>query len=118
MISDPLFIIGSIGMALCLFGWIKFNLSNTDVEPFIMRYISSISFISGLALLLSIFYNSGDLGIVLLVGSIIAFIVMVFGYYVNNNEIKIRTQKMILCALSECKPSPLFFRLKMGAEEL
>ena len=89
MITDPLFIIGSIGMALCLFGWIKFNLSNTDVEPFIMRYISSISFISGLALLLSIFYNSGDLGIVLLVGSIIAFIVMVFGYYENNNEIKI-----------------------------
>ena len=89
MITDPLFIIGSTGMALCLFGWIKFNLSNTDVEPFIMRYISSISFISGLALLLSIFYNSGDLGIVLLVGSIIAFIVMVFGYYVNNNEIKI-----------------------------
>jgi signal peptidase I len=89
MITDPLFIIGSAGMALCLFGWIKFNLTNTDVEPFIMRYISSISFISGLALLLSIFYNSGDLGIVLLVGSIIAFIVMVFGYYVNNNEIKI-----------------------------
>jgi signal peptidase I len=89
MIADPLFIIGSIGMALCLFGWIKFNLSNTDAEPFIMRYISSISFISGLALLLSIFYNSGDLGIVLLVGSIIAFIVMVFGYYVNNSEIKI-----------------------------
>ena len=76
-------------MALCLFGWIKSNLSNTDTEPFIMRYISSISFISGLALLLSIFYNSGDLGIVLLVGSIIAFIVMVFGYYVNNSEIKI-----------------------------
>ena len=76
-------------MALCLFGWIKSNLTNTDTEPFIMRYISSISFISGLALLLSIFYNSGDLGIVLLVGSIIAFIVMVFGYYVNNSEIKI-----------------------------
>jgi len=89
MITDPLFIIGSIGMALCLFGWIKSNLTNTDTEPFIMRYISSISFISGLALLLSIFYNSGDLGIVLLVGSIIAFIVMVFGYYVNNSEIKI-----------------------------
>ena len=76
-------------MALCLFGWIKFNLNDVDAEPFIMRYISSISFISGLALLLSIFYNSGDLGIVLLIGSIIAFIVMVFGYYVNNSEIKI-----------------------------
>ena len=86
---DPLFIIGSLGMALCLFGWIKYNLRTDDVEPFIMRYISSISFISGLAVLLSIFYNSGDLGIVLLVGSIIAFVVMVFGYYVNNNEIKI-----------------------------
>ena len=89
MISDPLFIIGTLGMALCLFGWIKFNLNNTDTEPFIIRYISSISFISGLALLLSIFYNSGDLGIVLLVGSIIAFIVMVFGYFMNNSEIKI-----------------------------
>jgi|TARA_B100001093_G_scaffold88655_1_gene80670 signal peptidase I len=89
MATDPLFIIGILGMALCLFGWIKFNLNKSDVEPFIMRYLSSISFISGLALLLSIFYNSGDLGIVLLAGSIIAFIVMVFGYYVNNNEIKI-----------------------------
>ena len=70
MLTDPLFILGFIGMAICLFSWIKFSIEKNEVEPFVIRYISSISLISGLALLLSIFYNSGDLGIVLLFGSL------------------------------------------------
>ena len=60
MIKDPLFIIGSIGMIACLYTWIKFNLSPKMAEPFTLRYLSSISLISGLAILMSIFYNSGD----------------------------------------------------------
>ena len=87
MITDPLFLIGFIGMALCLFAWIKFNIEEEDTEPFVIKYISTISFISGIAILLSIFNNSGDLGIVLLVGSIVAFIVMILGYLFKNTEI-------------------------------
>ena len=87
MISDPLFIIGILGMTLCLITWIRFNINNQEAEPFVIKYLSSISFISGIALLLSIFYNSGDLGIVLLAFSIIALIVMICGYYFKNTEI-------------------------------
>ena len=87
MLTDPLFILGFIGMAVCLFSWIKFTIEKNEVEPFVVRYISSISLISGLALLLSIFYNSGDLGIVLLFGSLISLIVIIIGYFLNNEEI-------------------------------
>ena len=87
MITDPLFIIGIIGMAVCLVTWISFNINDQEAEPFVIKYLSTISFISGIALLLSIFYNSGDLGIVLLAFSIIAFIVMICGYYLKNTEI-------------------------------
>jgi len=87
MITDPLFIIGIIGMAVCLVTWIRFNINDQEAEPFVIKYLSTISFISGIALLLSIFYNSGDLGIVLLAFSIIAFIVMICGYYFKNTEI-------------------------------
>ena len=87
MITDPLFIIGIIGMAVCLITWIRFNINDQEAEPFVIKYLSTISFISGIALLLSIFYNSGDLGIVLLAFSIITFIVMICGYYFKNTEI-------------------------------
>ena len=87
MIKDPLFIIGIAGMSVCLISWIRFSTSNQKTEPFFIKYLSTISFISAIALLLSIFYNSGDLGIVLLAGSIISFIVMVLGYFLKNTEI-------------------------------
>ena len=87
MINDPLFIIGILGMTLCLITWIRFNINDQEAQPFVIKYLSSISFISGIALLLSIFYNSGDLGIVLLAFSIIALIVMICGYYFKNTEI-------------------------------
>lgn len=87
MITDPLFIIGITGMSLCLIAWIRFNITYQKSESFFIKYLSTISFISAIALLLSIFYNSGDLGIVLLAGSIIAFVVMILGYFLNNTEI-------------------------------
>ena len=46
MLTDPLFILGFIGMAVCLFSWIKFTIEKNEVEPFVVRYISSISLIS------------------------------------------------------------------------
>tara|TARA_Y200000002_G_scaffold146569_1_gene121144 strand:+ start:32 stop:982 length:951 start_codon:yes stop_codon:yes gene_type:complete len=87
MLSDPLFIIGILGMTICLVSWIRFTIIDEATEPFVVRYISTLSFISGAALLYSIFVNSGDLGIVLLVGSAIAFIVMVLGFLLKNSEI-------------------------------
>ena len=36
---------------------------------------------------MSIFYNSGDLGIVLLFGSLISLIVIIIGYFLKNKEI-------------------------------
>ena len=87
MLSDPLFIVGILGMTICLVSWIRFTISDEATEPFVVRYISTLSFISGVALLYSIFINSGDLGIVLLVGSVIAFIVMVLGFILKNSEI-------------------------------
>ena len=87
MITDPLFVLGIGGMTVCLISWIRFSLNKEDAEPLVVKYISTISLISGIALLLSIFLNSGDLGIVLLAGSIIALIVMLIGYYFNNAEI-------------------------------
>jgi hypothetical protein len=81
MLTDPLFIIGLLGMTVCLYSWIKFSIEQNDVEPIVVKYISTISFISGAALLLSIFYNSGNLDIVLLFASIIAFIVMTIGFF-------------------------------------
>jgi len=87
MLSDPLFIVGIFGMTICLVSWIRFTISDEATEPFVVRYISTLTFISGAALLYSIFVNSGDLGIVLLVGSVIAFIVMVLGFILKNSEI-------------------------------
>ena len=87
MLSDPLFIVGILGMTICLVSWIRFTITDEATEPFVVRYISTLSFISGAALLYSIFVNSGDLGIVLLVGSVIAFIVMVLGFILKNREI-------------------------------
>tara|TARA_B100001059_G_scaffold82510_1_gene80613 strand:- start:10889 stop:11836 length:948 start_codon:yes stop_codon:yes gene_type:complete len=87
MIKDPLFIIGIVGMLACLLSWIRFSISDQKTEPLLIKYLSTISFISAISLLLSIFYNSGDLGIVLLAGSVIAFVVMVLGYFLKNTEI-------------------------------
>ena len=87
MLTDPLFFLGSIGIAVCLYSWIKFSIRKSSVEPFVVKYISSISLLSGIALLLSIFYNSGDLGVVLLFASLISLVVMIVGFFLKNNEI-------------------------------
>ena len=81
MLTDPLFFLGSIGIAVCLYSWIKFSIGKNSAEPFVVKYISSISLLSGIALLLSIFYNSGDLGVVLLFASLISLVVMITGFF-------------------------------------
>ena len=87
MFTDPLFMIGIAGMTVCLITWIRHSIGKETTEPFVIKHLSSISFISGIAVLISIFINSGDLGIVLLAGLIISLIVLIAGYYLNNSEI-------------------------------
>ena len=87
MITDPLFLLGLIGMTISVITWIRFNLQSSETEPFVIKYLSFISLTSAIALLLSIFYNSGDLGIILLIGSIFSLIVLLLGIYFANDEI-------------------------------
>ena len=56
MITDPWFIIWIIGIAVCLITWIMFNINDQEAEPFVIKYLSTISFISGIALLFAVSY--------------------------------------------------------------
>ena len=89
MLKDPLFIISLLGMVACLAIWIKDTLTNneSDHKNFLVENLSYISTSFGLLMLFSIFQNAGDLGIVLLFGSLISLIVLIVGIAVKNQEI-------------------------------
>ena len=89
MLKDPLFIISLLGMGACLAVWIKDTLTTneSDHKLFLVENLSYISTPFGLLMLFSIFQNAGDLGIVLLFGSLISLIVLIVGIAVKNQEI-------------------------------
>jgi signal peptidase I len=89
LLKDPLFIISLLGMGACLAVWIKDTLTNneSDHTNFLVENLSYISTSFGLLMLFSIFQNAGDLGIVLLFGSLISLIVLIVGIAVKNQEI-------------------------------
>ena len=89
MLKDPLFIISLLGMGACLAVWIKDTLTKnqSDNKFFLVENLSYISTSFGLLMLFSIFQNAGDLGIVLLFGSLISLIVLIVGIAVKNQEI-------------------------------
>lgn len=76
-------------MGACLAVWIKDTLTNneSDHKNFLVENLSYISTSFGLLMLFSIFQNAGDLGIVLLFGSLISLIVLIVGVAVKNQEI-------------------------------
>jgi signal peptidase I len=76
-------------MGACLAVWIKDTLTNneSDHKNFLVENLSYISTSFGLLMLFSIFQNAGDLGIVLLFGSLISLIVLIVGIAVKNQEI-------------------------------
>ena len=76
-------------MGACLAVWIKDTLTNneSDHTNFLVENLSYISTSFGLLMLFSIFQNAGDLGIVLLFGSLISLIVLIVGIAVKNQEI-------------------------------
>ena len=89
MLKDPLFIISLLGMGACLAVWIKDTLTRNEShnKNFLVENLSYISTSFGLLMLFSIFQNAGDLGIVLLFGSLISLIVLIVGIAVKNQEI-------------------------------
>ena len=76
-------------MGACLAVWIKDTLTKnqSDNKSFLVENLSYISTSFGLLMLFSIFQNAGDLGIVLLFGSLISLIVLIVGIAVKNQEI-------------------------------
>ena len=76
-------------MGACLAVWIKDTLTNneSDHKNFLVENLSYISTSFGLLMLFSIFQNAGDLGIILLFGSLISLIVLIVGVAVKNQEI-------------------------------
>ena len=87
MLTDPLFIISLLGMGVCLGVWVNDNIKKPETKSFLVENISSISTVFGMLMLVSIFINAGDLGIILLFGSLIALIVLVIGIGLKNKEI-------------------------------
>ena len=84
MLSDPIFILSTIGMSFCVIFWIKDTIKTSDEDNFIIRNISTVATLFGLMMLYSIFINAGDLGIILFIGSIIAFSVLIVGIVIGN----------------------------------
>ena len=76
-------------MGACLAVWIKDTLTKnqSDNKNFLVENLSYISTSFGLLMLFSIFQNAGDLGIVLLFGSLISLIVLIVGIAFKNQEI-------------------------------
>ena len=84
MLSDPIFILSVIGMSSCVIFWMKDTIKSSEEENFITRNISTVATLFGLMMLYSIFINAGDLGIILFIGSIIAFLVLIVGIVIGN----------------------------------
>ena len=71
-------------MSFCVIFWIKDTIKKSDEDNFIIRNISTVATLFGLMMLYSIFINAGDLGIILFIGSIIAFLVLIVGIVIGN----------------------------------
>ena len=75
-------------MTFVLGSWIKSVInSESNEDNFVVKNSSSLSTIFGLLMLYSIFVNAGDLGIVLLIASVVSLIVLLIGFVVKNEVI-------------------------------
>jgi hypothetical protein len=80
MFSDPLFLLASIGIVICLSVWaleaIKMdNSSVSDMQTPSQSKLSKIGFVLGLIILYSVFINAGDLSIILLLATIVSLVI-------------------------------------------
>ena len=88
--GNLIIIISVLGILTCLCLWLLRSLNiileNHDIKKF-ENYLSWIGVSLAFLILLMIFVTAGDLGILLLVGSIVSFLLMVVGLIAKNTEI-------------------------------
>ena len=88
--GNLIIIISVLGILTCLCLWLLRSLNiilkNHDIKK-VEDYLSWIGVSLAFLILLMIFVTAGDLGILLLVGSIVSFLLMVVGLIAKNTEI-------------------------------
>ena len=88
--GNLIIIISVLGILTCLCLWLLRSLNiilkNHDIKK-VENYLSWIGVSLAFLILLMIFVTAGDLGILLLVGSIVSFLLMVVGLIAKNTEI-------------------------------
>ena len=88
--GNLIIIIAVLGILACLCLWLLRSLNiilkNHDIKK-VENYLSWIGVSLAFLILLMIFVTAGDLGILLLIGSIVSFLLMVVGLIAKNTEI-------------------------------
>ena len=88
--GNLIIIISVLGILACLCLWLLRSLNiilkNHDIKK-VENYLSWIGVSLAFLILLMIFVTAGDLGILLLVGSIVSFLLMMVGFIAKNTEI-------------------------------
>ena len=89
-IGNLIIIISVLGILACLCLWLLRSLNiilkNHDIKK-VENYLSWIGVSLAFLILLMIFVTAGDLGILLLVGSVVSFLLMMVGLIAKNAEI-------------------------------
>ena len=93
MFSDPLFLLASIGILICLVIWVleAIKMDNTsilDIQTPSQSKLSKIGFVFGLLILYSVFINAGDLSIILLLATIVSLVIWITGKFIGNPYLK------------------------------
>jgi hypothetical protein len=87
--GNLIIIISVLGILTCLCLWLLRSLNiilkNHDIKK-VENYLSWIGVSLAFLILLMIFVTAGDLGILLLVGSIVSFLLMVVGLIAKNTK--------------------------------
>ena len=91
MFSDPIFIIALLLVSTLIGLWIYKVLTDSLTDQ-MQQTIYTLGFLSALLGIYRIFVNAGDLGVVLLLGSIICLIILIAGV-VKKNDLLITTGK-------------------------
>ena len=84
MFSDPIFIIALLSVSTLIGFWIYKVLTDTLSDQ-MQQTLYTLGFLSALLGIYRIFVNAGDLGVVLLLGSIICLIILIAGVVMKND---------------------------------
>ena len=88
--GNLIIIISVLGILICVFLWLLRSLNlifkNHDIKA-VENYLSWIGVSLAFVILLMIFVTAGDLGILLLIGSLVSFLLMLAGLAAKNIEI-------------------------------